>query len=189
MKYFISAVVFILVTLTTNVHSQQGQSDKKFKQEFLDRINRMRRKGCMCGLTRMQPAKPLIWNSLLESAALGHAQDMAANNYFSHNSKDGRTTLNRIENIGYTHNGYKSFTVGENIAQGQQSIAEVIDGWFKSEGHCRNLMNPDFKEVGVAVYNNYWVQDFGGREEFSAEVKQMINSGKYRLIQKSRPAQ
>ena len=90
----------------------------------------------------------------------------------------------RIALAGYTFKGYRSFMIGENIAQGQQSIAEVMHGWFKSVGHCRNLMNPGFKEVGVAENNSYWVQDFGGREPFSAEQQKLIKSGRYRLIEK-----
>ncbi|CAF1546581.1 unnamed protein product, partial [Didymodactylos carnosus] len=104
-------------------------------------------------------------------------QDMAKRNYFSHTSKDGRSMEDRIVSAGYKFKGFKSFAIGENIAQGQQSIAEVMDGWFKSEGHCKNLMNPDFKEIGVAEYKSYWVQDFGSRTSFSAEQQKLIKSG------------
>jgi uncharacterized protein YkwD len=90
----------------------------------------------------------------------------------------------RIITAGYYLKGWKSFMIGENIAFGQTSIPEVMAGWFKSEGHCHNLMNPGFKEVGVAEHDKYWVQDFGGREAFSAEQQKLIKSGKYRLIQK-----
>ncbi len=91
----------------------------------------------------------------------------------------------RIAMAGYTFNGYRSFMIGENIAQGQMSIAEVMRGWFNSPGHCRNLMNPEFKEVGIAFYNTYWVQDFGGREAFTAEQQKLIKNGKYRLIERN----
>lgn len=133
----------------------------------------------------MPPAPPLVWNDLLEKAAAGHAMDMYNKNYFSHESKDGRTILNRIAAAGYDRKGFKSYQIGENIAQGQRSIAEVTDGWFKSEGHCHNLMSPGFKEIGIAYYKSYWVQDFGGRETFSPEVQKMINSGKYKLIERN----
>lgn len=187
MKHLI--LVFAVLFIALNGAHSQAPNSEKFKKDFLELINRTRKKGCNCGTTYMRPAPPLVWNNILEKAAVGHAQDMAIKNYFSHESKDGRTSFNRVENAGYEHTGYKSFAVGENIAQGQQSIAEVMAGWFKSEGHCRNLMNPDFKEVGAAVYNTYWVQDFGGREEFSDDVKQKLKSGKYKLIQRSGPPQ
>ena len=90
----------------------------------------------------------------------------------------------RIVFAGYNFKGYKSFAVGENIAFGQTSIKEVMAGWFKSEGHCKNLMNPAFKEVGVAENSKYWVQDFGGRESFSPEQQRLIKSGRYKLIQR-----
>jgi len=180
MKYLILGLGFVF--LTQSVHSQTPGTNK-FKKEFLKAINRTRQKGCNCGTMYMPPAPPLVWNNLLEKAARGHAQDMAQKQYFSHVSQDGRTTFMRVENAGYTRTGYKSFTVGENIAQGQPTIAVVMQGWLNSEGHCRNLMNPDFKEVGIWLYDTYWVQDFGGREEFSPEMKRMIKSGRVRIIQ------
>jgi len=130
----------------------------------------------------MAPAPPLVWNNQLEIAAVGHAADMSKKGYFSHNSLDGRTSDQRMVAAGYGYNGFKSFAVGENIAQGQMSIAEVMAGWFKSPGHCKNLMNPEFKEVGIAKYNDYWVQDFGGRIPFSEEEQKLLKSGKAKLI-------
>jgi uncharacterized protein YkwD len=40
--------------------------------------------------------------------------------------------------------------VGENIAAGQPTAEQVVAGWLKSAGHCANLMDPDFSEMGVA---------------------------------------
>ena len=90
----------------------------------------------------------------------------------------------RALDAGYGFKGYRTYAIGENIAQGQTSIAEVMNGWLHSEGHCRNLMNPAFREVGVAEIDNYWVQDFGGREAFSEREQQLIKSGRYKLVQK-----
>jgi uncharacterized protein YkwD len=178
--------ILTLITLFYSAisYSQQTVSTPQFRHEFLKEINHVRQRGCNCGVTYMQPAPPVVWNDQLEIAALGHARDMALNNYFSHTSKDGRTMKDRMAAVGYTMNGFRSFTIGENIAMGQESIAEVMSGWFKSTGHCKNLMNPDFREVGVAEYNNYWVQDFGGREPFTAAQQKLMKSGKYRIIQK-----
>jgi uncharacterized protein YkwD len=186
MNSLIKAALTLLILFGgVNAYSQQTVSTPQFRREFLETINHTRQKGCTCGVTFMPPAPPLIWNNQLEIAAIGHARDMFKRNYFSHTSKDGRTSEDRITSAGYTFKGYQSFTIGENIAQGQQSIAEVIDGWFKSEGHCKNLMNPGFKEVGIAENNLYWVQDFGGREPFSAEQQKIIKSGRYRIIEKN----
>ncbi|MBC8053266.1 MAG: CAP domain-containing protein [Sphingobacteriaceae bacterium] len=138
-----------------------------FQKEFLKQINKVRLEGCKCGDMFMPPVEPLTWNNELQLSALGHAQDMARNRYFSHVSKNGDKIKERITAAGYTYNGYQSFTIGENIAYNQRSIREVMDGWLKSPSHCRNLMNPAFKEVGIAMQNYYWVQDFGGRIPFS----------------------
>jgi uncharacterized protein YkwD len=185
MKYLTKGILALsLLFSAMSAYCQQTVSTPQFRREFLEYINHTRQKGCNCGSTYMPPAPPLVWNDQLEFAAIGHAQDMADNNYFSHTSKDGRTMQDRIIKAGYAFQGFKSFMIGENIAEGQLSIAQVMQGWFKSEGHCRNLMNPGFKEVGIALYNNYWVQDFGGRESFSPEVQKLIKSGKYHLVEK-----
>ncbi|MGZ3757377.1 MAG: CAP domain-containing protein [Mucilaginibacter sp.] len=175
--------IAVLQSLTFKAYSQQKAGDD-FKQEFLDNINNTRAKGCKCGTTYMRPAPPLTWNDVLESAALAHARDMGEHNYFSHSSRDGRSSGDRILDAGYSYKGFKSYTVGENIAFGQEDIAEVMRGWFKSEGHCKNLMNPDFKEIGIAEYDKYWVQDFGGRVPFSAEQQRLIKSGRIKILQR-----
>jgi uncharacterized protein YkwD len=184
MKILIKGLFTILsILIFQSAFAQQTVSTPEFRHEFLEYINHVRHKGCTCGTTFMPTASPLVWNDELEAAAIGHAKDMARKNYFSHTSKDGRTMDKRVIAAGYIYKGYKSFAVGENIAQGQMSIAEVMDGWFKSPGHCKNLMNPSFKEIGIALYNNYWVQDFGGRESFTEEQQKMIKSGKAKLIE------
>lgn len=185
MKHYIKALI-AFITLITGYQSyaQQTFSAPLFRKAFLEDINQIRKKGCNCGVKYMPPAPPLVWNYQLELAAIGHARDMASHNYFSHTSLDGRDLGDRVRAIGYTFKGFKKYAIGENIAQGQESIAEVMAGWLKSEGHCRNLMNPEFKEVGVAVDNTYWVQDFGLREPFSPEVQKLIESGKYKIMEK-----
>jgi uncharacterized protein YkwD len=184
MKYFIFLCGFVLMLHTSNIYAQAPGTDK-FKIKFLALINKTRAEGCSCGATHMPPAPPLVWNDELEKAAKGHAKDMASRKYFSHTGKDGRDAMARAEDAGYKHNGYQSFTVGENIAQGKMSIEQVTDGWFHSEGHCRNLMNPDFKEVGIWMTDTYWVQDFGGRVEFSPAMKQMIKNGRAHILKGS----
>ena len=162
--------------------SQQTLSTPQFRNDFLTYINKVRKKGCTCGVNYMPPAPPLTWNYQLESAAIGHAADMATQHYFNHTSLDGRTMKDRINATGYTLNGFRGIKIGENIAFGQQSIAEVMQGWLNSEGHCKNLMGQGFKEIGIARANDYWVQDFGGREPFTAEEQRLIKSGRYKIV-------
>jgi len=181
MRRLIISSLFTLACLTgVNAYAQQTGTPE-FKREFLKQINHVRETGCTCGTTPMPPAPPLVWNDDLEKAAQGHAWDMSNNNYFSHTSKDGRSMEDRIVFAGYIFKGFKSFAIGENIAFGQNNITEVMDGWLKSPGHCKNLLNPQFKEIGVAENHNYWVQDFGGRESFTLEQQREIKSGQLKL--------
>ncbi|MDR3694000.1 CAP domain-containing protein [Mucilaginibacter sp.] len=185
MKWIVNIIIILIITfILSRAYGQETVSTPQFRRTFLKEINRVRQTGCNCGVTYMPPVPQLIWNDQLEISSMGHAADMASHNYFSHTSLDGRTMQDRILAAGYSYKGFKSFAIGENIAEGPESIAEVMKGWFHSPGHCKNLMSPQFKEVGVAYNNTYWVQDFGGREAFSPYVQKMIRSGKYQLVEK-----
>lgn len=140
-----------------------------FRTEILNQINQARTHGCNCGKIYMPPVAPVVWNEQLASAAYGHAADMFNNKYFSHESLNGDHLIDRLTKAGYNSKGFQRYAIGENIAAGQQSIEEVSKAWLKSEPHCKNLMNPAFKEVGVYVYNYYWVEDFGGRYSFDSQ--------------------
>ncbi|MFN8078601.1 MAG: CAP domain-containing protein [Kineosporiaceae bacterium] len=116
-------------------------------------------------LTNVERAKAgcpaLAWNSRLATAAQRHSADMAANNYFEHNSQDGRSPFQRMKDAGY---GYSQ--AAENIAAGQRSPASVMDSWMNSAGHRANILNCGLRELGVGVakggsYGIYWTQDFG----------------------------
>jgi uncharacterized protein YkwD len=103
----------------------------------------------------------LTAESRLTAAAQLHSEDMAAKNYFDHNSQDGRSPGARI-----TAQGYKWRTWGENIAAGQQTPASVMSAWMNSSGHRANILNCTFTQIGVGVakggsYGIYWTQDFG----------------------------
>ncbi len=94
--------------------------------------------------------------SLIKSAQ-GHAEDMYNNSYFSHTSLDGRTLSDRIFKYSREFN-----FMGENIAKGQNSPKSVIDSWMSSQGHRENILNPNYKKIGIGYYKDYWVQNFGG---------------------------
>ena len=141
----------------------QATPGSAFAQRVFDLTNAARAQGRSCGSTFYAAAPALDYNSLLERAAQGHAADMASKNYFSHTSLDGRTFSQRI-----TAAGYAWRTAGENIAAGYATPEAVVQGWLQSPGHCANIMNPAFKEIGVGYsygaassYGHYWVQDFG----------------------------
>lgn len=135
-----------------------------FEADALRLVNQQRAAGATCGSRgSFVPAAALTWNAQLASAAYGHSRDMADNDYFSHDSRDGRSMVDRINATGYTWS-----TIGENIAAGQGSVQTVISDWMASEGHCANLMNPRFTEFALTCARNsasqyriYWTQNFG----------------------------
>ncbi|GAA3564759.1 hypothetical protein GCM10022419_051770 [Nonomuraea rosea] len=101
--------------------------------------------------------RPLVHDAKLHLAAERHSADMAANNYFDHNSRDGRTFDKRIKAAGFSFR-----LAGENIAKGQPTAASVVKAWLNSPGHRANIMNCSFTHIGVghAAKGPTWTQDF-----------------------------
>ncbi|WP_166436979.1 CAP domain-containing protein [Niastella caeni] len=130
--------------------------ERNIKAEMLAAVNALRQTGCTCGATYMPPVKPLIWHDTLASAALAHARDMDANNYFNHISPGGTSPIQRAMALGYAGN-----TVTENIAKGYTSIETLMEAWQQSESHCKAMMDSLPTEMGAANVNTYWVQEFG----------------------------
>ncbi|MEU8828186.1 CAP domain-containing protein [Streptomyces sp. NPDC048636] len=93
----------------------------------------------------------------LTKAAQAHSEDMAKHNDMSHTGSDGSSPDDRIERAGYSWSAY-----GENVAYGYSSPESVMEGWMNSSGHRANILNCDFKEIGVghAQPGHYWTQDF-----------------------------
>ena len=105
----------------------------------------------------------LTWNSTLAAVARAHSQDMAANNYFDHNTPSGATPDQR-----FTAAGYRYTHMAENIAAGQATPADVMASWMASAGHKANILSCGLTELGVGyatggTYGSYWTQDFGAR--------------------------
>lgn len=138
-------------------------SPSEVQKSTLYLINQVRSQERMCGSEFFASAPPVVWNAILQAAALGHSNDMAEFNFFSHTGSDGSSVALRV-----TNNGYNWRTVGENIAAGQTSTAQVVEGWTNSPGHCSNLMNPSFEEIAVTCtedngsqYRQYWTNVLG----------------------------
>lgn len=134
-----------------------------FSSTMLELINASRVEARRCGMNIHGAVATLTWNEELAAAAELHSNDMASNNFFSHTGSDGLEVRDRAENAGYAWRA-----IGENIAAGQLDQGEVHQGWLDSEGHCRNIMNEVFTEVGAACVNNtnsdfgnYWTVVFG----------------------------
>ncbi|WP_412029812.1 CAP domain-containing protein [Deinococcus yunweiensis] len=135
----------------------------QFTREVFDLTNAARAQARVCGATPYAAAPALAYDSRLEASAQAHAQDMAAKNYFSHDSQDGRTFSQRI-----TATGYPWAVAAENIAAGQTTPQEVVQAWLDSPNHCAEIMAADLHDVGIGYvvatggkFGTYWVQDFG----------------------------
>ncbi|MFI5185420.1 MAG: CAP domain-containing protein [Chitinophagales bacterium] len=128
------------------------------KTELLQLVNDVRTKGCTCGTTAMPAVGTVVWNDQLAKAAFDHSADMNTNNYFSHTGLDGSDPGQRITAAGYSWNSW-----GENIANGFTTEQAVMNAWLGSEGHCKNIMNAGFKDMGAGREGNYWTQDFGSQ--------------------------
>lgn len=104
--------------------------------------------------------RALTVDSRLAAAASSHSADMAANDYFSHTGRNGSSVSQRVEAAGYRWSG-----VGENIAKGQPTPAAVMTAWMNSSGHRANILNCNFRNIGIGLaYDGrspVWTQDFG----------------------------
>lgn len=129
-------------------------------EKMVELVNQVRSQARDCGNKHFSAVKPLKLNTALQRAAEKHAIDMAQKNYFEHDSLDGRTPFVRMKQEGYDYS-----IAGENISLGDKSAQEAIQGWLTSPGHCANMMNPKFTEMGMAGFNQYWVQTFGSPNE------------------------
>jgi uncharacterized protein YkwD len=132
------------------------------EQRVLELVNQARSRERSCGRERLPAAEPLSLAQPLRSAAAAHARDMARHGYFEHRARDGSQPKDRVRRA-----GYRPRLTGENIAFGPESAEEVVAGWLDSPGHCANLMDQRFFEMGVAVVQGrrrghfYWVQVLG----------------------------
>ncbi|MFH9009526.1 CAP domain-containing protein [Streptomyces afghaniensis] len=105
---------------------------------------------------------PLAADPLLTVAAQAHSADMVARDFYSHTAPGGSQPWDRAAAAGSTRR-----SIGENIACGQRSPAEVVEGWMNSPGHRANILKPGFTHLGVGFAGGgragtYWTQLFGG---------------------------
>lgn len=114
--------------------------------DTLKRINVYRAAGATCGGQRMDAVAPLTWSTVLEQAAVKHARDMAARREMSHTGGDGSRLRDRVARESYAWQA-----LGENVSAGYSTVVAGLAGWMSSPGHCRNMMSPNFREVGVGA--------------------------------------
>jgi len=116
---------------------------------------------------------PLSLNQQLTQAANAKAADMFDSDYWAHNSPGGKTPWSFISAA-----GYKYVFAGENLARDFNDAGSVVNAWMDSPSHRSNLLDKNFKEIGVAVVNG----KFSGRE--STLVVQMFGSAVSQIPEK-----
>ncbi|NUR65009.1 MAG: stress protein [Streptomyces sp.] len=104
---------------------------------------------------------PLAVDPRLTTAAQAHSADMIARAFYSHTAPDGSRPWDRAAAAGATRR-----SIGENIACGQRSPAEVVEGWMNSPGHRANILTPGFTHIGIGfagggAAGTYWTQLLG----------------------------
>jgi uncharacterized protein YkwD len=128
----------------------------------LELVNAARAVARNCGEGQhFEAAPPVTASPTLAAVALEHSRDMAEHRKLGHPGSDGSAPADRITRSGYAWRG-----VGENVASGQQTPDAVVKSWLESPGHCENIMEPRFTEMGVAFAlapdqnpNIYWTQE------------------------------
>lgn len=148
-----------------NENVQNGEQDKgeenqveqndnnlhPFEEEVVELTNEEREKQ---GLT------PLEIDEELSVVSKDKSKDMLDNQYFAHDSPTYGSPFDMMEKYGVSYR-----TAGENIAKGQSSAKEVVDGWMNSPGHRENILSDDFTHIGIGYIEegNVWTQQFIGK--------------------------
>lgn len=165
-RVVISATLLIVLLLSTTAAGLSAQSQgtpepgsycaDEAETEMLRRINQLRDEN---GLEALELSQPLGTASQIK------ASEMAEQDYLAHESPDGQTPRELLEQIGYTYNT----TIGENIAAGQEGAEATFEQWLNSPEHREIMLGEEFNAVGIgrahnadANYDWYWAAEFGG---------------------------
>ncbi|MFP3987651.1 CAP domain-containing protein [Streptomyces sp. E11-3] len=130
--------------------SQATGAASAAEAEVLSLVNQERAKaGCA----------PVSADAQLATLAGNFSQDMADRGFFDHTDPDGNTPWDRADKAGIGNLG------GENIARGQADARAVMESWMNSPGHRANILNCDYKTLGVGAHfasgGPWWTQNFG----------------------------
>jgi uncharacterized protein YkwD len=136
---------------------------QNLEQELRASVNEARAHGGCCeDASCFEPSQPLEESPELTRAAREHAADMATRQYFAHDSPEGTTAFDRMRAM-----GFRGCAMGENLAEGQMTADDVVDGWLNSPAHCQNLLDPTFRQMGAGYADSagalgpFWVQSLG----------------------------
>ncbi|MFB6351341.1 MAG: CAP domain-containing protein [Bradymonadaceae bacterium] len=136
--------------------------EKNLQKAAIKYINRVRQTPTDCDQYGTKPAGPdMTVNAELDKAAQAYAERMAEKGFFAH--KDPYDGSDFVERVNRTN--YQGTVLGENLSRGlRQSAKRVVEGWRKSDSHCRVMANADATELGLGLahpdsgkFDAYWV--------------------------------
>jgi uncharacterized YkwD family protein/spore coat assembly protein SafA len=124
---------------------------KSIEQQVIDLTNQERQK---------RGLNPLHLDWEVARVARYKSTEMRDKNYFAHESPTYGSPFQMLTAFDVNYRG-----AGENIAAGQTTPQEVVNSWMNSEGHRRNILDPNFTHIGVGYatggsYGFYWTQMF-----------------------------
>lgn len=137
-SFLIIAVKLLSLILLFVIYPTPAEFSTITSNRIVELTNQQRQQA---GLSVLRRSK------LLDRSALLKAQDMIKNNYFAHNRPaDGTTPWEWFKQVGYNYT-----FAGENLAMSFTEAEDAIQAWLDSPTHRANIMNPNYREIGVAV--------------------------------------
>lgn len=138
---------------TPSIHPMYTEEQWNYANRVLELVNQQR---AAHGLSSV--------SAIFELSSAAQARAIETATYYSHTRPNGESCFTILDEYNIERWG-----AGENIAAGQYTPEEVVDDWMNSEGHRKNILNPNFKHLGVgyyeepsAFYKRYWCQMFIG---------------------------
>lgn len=98
---------------------------------------------------------PLVINNKLSQSAYLKAGNIIEKDYFSHTNPEGLTPWYWFKQANYNYQ-----YAGENLAMDFFDAENLYNAWFNSSSHKANLLNPNYKEIGIAVVSG----EFNGKQ-------------------------
>lgn len=159
----VAAAVFGVATAAqTDGGTLEPCIDEQQMQRAVEQLNALRRQPAQCAATGADVQR-LTWETRLAASATEQARDLALQDRLSHVDSRNRGLGVRLRSVGYAAAG-----AGENLAAGQSDIDDALQAWLASPSHCANLMQPEYRDVGLACvqrrgsrYQRFWVAHFG----------------------------
>ena len=138
-------------------------ADAEALEVALQRLNEVRQLGDAPCVANKGALPSLAWEARLAGSAQAQATDLALRDLLSHVDARQRGLGARLRGAGYA-----AASAGENLAAGQTDFDDTLQAWLASPTHCANLMQPDFRDAGLACvrrpgsrYERFWVVHLG----------------------------